>query len=74
MTVRLATTLQAAVRVRVMILLLIVMAICLAPLVLGYKLVAGAVSVRAANGVLLLVAGAVMTVWFVGNLSFDAGV
>jgi len=56
-----------------MILLLIAIAICLVPMVLGYKIVAGAVSVRAANGVLLLVGGAALIVWFIGNMSFDAG-
>jgi len=47
--------------------------ICLVPLVIGYRIVAAAVSVRAANGVLLLVTGAAMAAWLLSNISFDAG-
>lgn len=40
---------------------------------LGYRLVAAATSGRAAHGVLLLVLGAVLTLWVLSNLTFDAG-
>ena len=56
-----------------MIVLALVLLVCAAPFVVGYRLVAGAVSVRAANGVLLLVLGAALAVGLLSNMSFDAG-
>ena len=52
---------------------MLLLLICAAPFVLGYRLVAAATSGRAAHGVLLLVLGAVLTLWVLSNLTFDAG-
>jgi hypothetical protein len=56
-----------------MIALVLLLLVCAAPFVFGYRLVAGAVSVTAANGVLLLVLGAAMALWLLSNLTVDAG-
>ena len=56
-----------------MIALALLLVLCAAPFVVGYRLVAGAASIRAANGVLLLVVGAAMPLWVLSNTTFDAG-
>ena len=60
-------------RIAAMVALVRLLLIGAAPFVLGYRLVAVAVSVRAANGVLLLVLAAAMALWVLSNMTFDAG-
>jgi hypothetical protein len=51
----------------------LILALCAVPLVFGYRMVSGAVSVRAANRVALLILGAALVIWLLSNLTFDAG-
>jgi hypothetical protein len=56
-----------------MIALLILLLICAIPMVLGYRLLAREVNVRALNGALLLALGVGMALWLFNNISFGAG-
>jgi hypothetical protein len=64
---------ETCANVRDVIALVLILALCAVPLVFGYRMVSGAVSVRAANGVALLILGAALVIWLLSNLTFDAG-
>lgn len=56
-----------------MIALALILLICAAPMIFGYRLLAGEVNVRALNGALLLALGVGMLLWVFNNMTFGAG-
>jgi hypothetical protein len=55
------------------IILLLVAVVLVGSLVVGWRSLAGATSPRAANAVLLMIAGVGFAVWLLSEASFDAG-
>jgi hypothetical protein len=57
----------------VVVVLLLVILVLVGSLVFGWRMLADATSVRAANAVLLMLSGVGLAVWLLSEASFDAG-